>query len=162
MYPLSNELKELIAVMNTSLTRLDPFTLIDDVFRTMRTPGVDAAQRQSGFVPPVDAHREDEDLVLSADLPGIDPDKDVSVELTGRTLTVSGERRSQTEADGLREVRYGSFSRTITLPSEVSGDSITANYESGVLKVRVAGVYAAEQPRKIQVSSAERPQTIDS
>jgi len=148
-------------MMNTSLTRLDPFTLIDDVFRTMRTPALDSTQRQSGFVPAVDAHREGEDLVLSADLPGIDPDKDVSVELTGRTLTVSGERHSKTEADGLREVRYGSFSRTITLPGEVSGDAITASYESGVLSVRVAGVYAAEQPRKIQVTSNERQQTLE-
>ncbi|GAA1137083.1 Hsp20/alpha crystallin family protein [Nesterenkonia lutea] len=148
--------------MNNSLTRLDPFTLIDDVFRTMRTPGVDPAQRQSGFVPPVDAHRDGEDLLLRADLPGIDPEKDVSVELTGRTLTVSGERRSETEADGLREVRYGSFSRTITLPSEVSEDAITADYESGVLTVRVAGVYAQEQPRKIEVSSSGRQKTLDS
>ncbi|MCH8559759.1 Hsp20/alpha crystallin family protein [Nesterenkonia sp. LB17] len=148
--------------MNNSLTRLDPFALIDDVFRSMRTPSMDAAQRQAGFVPAVDAHREGEDLVLRADLPGIDPDKDVAVELTGRTLTVSGERRSETEAEGLREVRYGSFSRTITLPGEVSSDAISATYESGVLTVRVTGVYATEEPRKIQVTSTEREKNLES
>lgn len=149
-------------MINNSLTRLDPFTLLDDVFRTVRAPSMDVAQRQAGFVPAVDAHREGEDLVLRADLPGIDPEKDVAVELAGRTLTVSGERRSETEAEGLREVRYGSFSRTITLPGEVSSDAISATYESGVLTVRVTGVYATEQPRKIQISSTEREKKIES
>lgn len=148
-------------MMNNSLTRLDPFALIDDVFRTVRAPSMDASQRQAGFVPAVDAHRDGEDLVLRADLPGIDPDKDVTVELTGRTLTVSGERRSETEAEGLREVRYGSFSRTITLPGEISSDAISASYESGVLTVRAAGVYAAEAPRKIAISSTEREKKLD-
>nr|WP_246310583.1 Hsp20/alpha crystallin family protein [Nesterenkonia sandarakina] len=123
---------------------------------------MDAAQRQGGFVPAVDAHRDGEDLVLRADLPGVDPEKDVAVELTGRTLTVSGERRSETEAEGLREVRYGSFSRTVTLPGEVSSDAISASYESGVLTVRVTGVYATEQPRKITISSTEREKKIES
>ncbi|GAA1118970.1 Hsp20/alpha crystallin family protein [Nesterenkonia jeotgali] len=149
-------------MINNSLTRLDPFALIDDVFRSVRAPSMDAAQRQAGFVPAVDAHRDGEDLVLRADLPGVDPEKDVAVELTGRTLTVSGERRSETEAEGLREVRYGSFSRTVTLPGEVSSDAISASYESGVLTVRVTGVYATEQPRKITISSTEREKKIES
>lgn len=143
-------------MIHTSLTRLDPFSLIDDVFRQARAPLTDQAQRSSGFVPAIDAHRDGDDLVAAIDLPGIDPENDVDVELSnsGRTLTVSGERRSQREAEGLREVRYGSFSRTVNLPEEVSQDAISATYDAGVLTVRVAGIYAEEQPRKIRVSAA--------
>lgn len=145
---------------HTSITRLDPFSLFDDVFRAVRSPLNDTSAREAGFIPPVDAHRDGEDLVLRADLPGIDPDNDISVELSGRTLTVSGQRRQQSEAEGLREVRYGSFSRTVTLPSEVSYDAVGADYDAGVLTVRVSGVYAQEQPQRIQVTSGNGPRTV--
>lgn len=147
--------------MTTRLTRLDPLSLMDDVFRSMRTPLFDSTAftgsrldsgRDAGFVPAVDAHRDGEDLVLRVDLPGVDPEKDVTVELTGRSLTISGERRDEREAEGLREVRYGSFSRTLTLPQEVSSGSVSADYDAGVLTVTVAGVYSAETPQRIQVT----------
>ncbi|GAA1813866.1 Hsp20/alpha crystallin family protein [Nesterenkonia flava] len=142
-------------MINPTLTRLDPFSLIDDVLRQVRAPLADDAQRRAGFVPAIDAHREGEDLVLAADLPGLDPDNDVSVELSGggRTLTVSGERKMRREAEGMREVRYGSFSRTVTLPEAVSQDAISADYDAGVLTVRVAGVYAEEKPHRISITS---------
>lgn len=144
-------------MIHTSLTRLDPFSLIDDVFRQARAPLPDQAQRASGFVPAIDAHRDGDDLVAAIDLPGIDPEHDVDVELSnsGRTLTISGERRTQREAEGLREVRYGSFSRTVNLPEEVNQDAISATYDAGVLTVRVAGIYAEEQPRRIRVTAGD-------
>ncbi|WP_168198668.1 Hsp20/alpha crystallin family protein [Nesterenkonia sp. NBAIMH1] len=110
-------------------------------------------QRTSGFVPALDARREEDDLVLAADLPGMDAESDVTVELSGRNLTISGERRSAHEADGLREIRYGTFSRTVSLPSDVDQDSISAGYENGVLTVRVPGVYAEDRPRRIRIST---------
>lgn len=142
-------------MIHTTLTRLDPFTLIDDMFRQARGPLADQTQRATGFVPAIDAHRDGDDLVAGIDLPGIDAENDVAVELSnsGRTLTVSGERRTQREAEGLREVRYGSFSRTVNLPEEVSQDAVSATYDAGVLTVRVAGIYAEEQPRKIRITS---------
>lgn len=142
-------------MIHTSLTRLDPFSLIDDMFRHARAPLADQSQRSSGFVPAIDAHRDGDDLVAAVDLPGLDPENDVSVELTnsGRTLSISGERRTEREAEGLREVRYGSFSRTVNLPEEVSQDAISATYDAGVLTVRVAGLYAQEQPRRIPVAA---------
>lgn len=149
-------------MIHTSLTRLDPFSLIDDVFRQARAPLTEQAQRASGFVPAIDAHRDGDDLVAAIDLPGIDPENDVAVELSnsGRTLTVSGERRTQREAQGLREVRYGSFSRTVNLPEDVSQDAISATYDAGVLTVRVAGIYAEEQPRKIRITSGTGAQQV--
>lgn len=149
-------------MIHTSLTRLDPFSLIDDVLRSGRAPLPDSSQRTAGFVPAVDAHRDGDDLIAAVDLPGIDPANDVEVELStsGRTLTISGERQTQREAEGLREVRYGRFSRTVNLPEEVSQDAISAEYDAGVLTVRVAGIYAQEQPRKIQITSGSSAQQV--
>lgn len=143
-------------MMTTNLTRLDPFSIFDDMMRSMRSPLSQDVQRNAGFVPAVDAHREDEDLVLAVDLPGVDPEQDLSVELSGRTLTISGERRSRNDAEGLREIRYGRFSRTVTLPAEVAEESISADYTDGVLSVRVSGVYAEEKPRKISITAGTR------
>lgn len=140
-------------MLNTSLTRLDPFALFDDVARSLRSPLAEPVQRSAGFVPPVDARRDGEDLVLQADLPGINPEEDVAVELSGRTLTISGERRSEHDAEGMREVRYGSFSRTVTLPADVGEEAISAGYDAGVLTVRVAGVYAEEKPQRIRITT---------
>ncbi|WP_120005723.1 Hsp20/alpha crystallin family protein [Nesterenkonia muleiensis] len=142
-------------MINSPITRLDPFALVEDFFRQARPAQVNSEQRSSGFLPAVDARRENEDLVAAVDLPGVDPVNDVSVELSngGRTLTISGERKVRNEAEGFREVRYGSFSRTLHLPEAVQQDSISADYDAGVLTVRVAGVYAAEQPQKIRITS---------
>lgn len=138
----------------STLTRIDPLSLFDDVFRAMRTPLFESGNgRGPGFVPAVDVHRDDEDLVMRVDLPGVDPAKDVSVELSGRTLTVSGERRNERETEGgMREVRYGSFSRSLTLPADVGSEAVSADYDAGVLTVRVSGVYASEKPQRIQVA----------
>ncbi len=150
-------------MINSTFTRLDPFALVDDFLRQSRIPQFNDQQRTSGFVPAVDAHRDNEDLVASVDLPGVDPANDISVELSngGRTLTVSGERKIRHEAEGFREVRYGSFSRTLHLPEAVQERDISADYESGVLTVRIAGVYAEEQPQKIQVTSNSGSQQVD-
>lgn len=149
-------------MIHSPLTRLDPFSLLDDVFRNARAPLNDSDQRTAGFVPAIDAKRDNDDLVVAVDLPGINPSQDVDVELSngGRTLTISGERRTQHEAEGLREVRYGRFARTINLSEEVSQESISADYDAGVLTVRVAGIYAEEQPRKIEVRSSSKPEQV--
>lgn len=151
-------------MINSTFTRLDPFALVDDILRQSRMPQFNEHQRRSGFVPPVDARRENEDLVASVDLPGVDPENDISVELSngGRTLTIAGERKVRHEAEGFREVRYGTFSRTLHLPEAVRDSAISADYESGVLTVRVAGVYAEEQPQRIRVTSNSGSQQVNS
>ncbi|GAA2010949.1 Hsp20/alpha crystallin family protein [Brevibacterium samyangense] len=141
--------------MAGTLTRIDPFSLIDEVFGSMRSPFLDTRDRRSGFVPALDVSRHDEDLHVRVDLPGLDPEKDVNIDLSGRTLTISGERRTESDEDGIREVRYGSFSRTVTIPTEVSPENVTARYEAGVLTVTVAGVYAQEQPHRIPITAGD-------
>ncbi|HEY6935328.1 MAG TPA: Hsp20/alpha crystallin family protein, partial [Marmoricola sp.] len=74
-------------------------------------------------------------------------------------LVIRGEPRERTEeTDGrhLREIRYGSFERSFALPSHVTAEDVSATYDAGVLSVRVTGVYAGAEPKKITVSAPER------
>jgi len=97
------------------------------------------------FVPAAEIVRDGEDALVRLELPGVDAAKDVSVEINGRHLVIKGQRRdgrsTQSGDRSLREVRYGSFSRSFTLPKGVTGESVSATYDTGVLNVRVAGAY---------------------
>jgi HSP20 family protein len=103
----------------------------------------------------VDEFWDDGKLVVRAELPGIDPDKDVELTVTDGMLHIAAQRREEakTEDKGYvrRELRYGSFSRSLPLPEGVSEGDVTATYKDGILEVRVH----APQPqpaRKIPVS----------
>src|SRR5207302_734 len=91
----------------------------------------------------------------------VDVRKDITVEVTGRQLTVRGERRDErTSEDGgrnLREVRYGSFSRSFTLPEHVDPEVVSATYGAGVLSVRGAGAYRSTAPRLPGGGATGRP-----
>lgn len=84
---------------------------------------------------------DDGTLVLRAELPGLDPDEDVTVTVDEGRLTISGRReeRSEQRDKGTyrSEFRYGSFERSVRLPSGAKADDITASYEGGILEVRV-------------------------
>jgi HSP20 family protein len=122
--------------------------------RVVRTARPGAA----GFVPPVELVRDGSDVIVRAELPGIDIDKDVSVEVERGRLVISGERRGAREdnTDGVlvREVRYGSFRRAFALPEGVSADAIEATYDAGILEVRVRGaVQEVEGAKRIPVTA---------
>lgn len=110
-----------------------------------------------GFTPAAEVTRDGEDAVVSVELPGVDVGEDVNVEVDRGRLVIHGERRDERseESDGrtYSEVRYGSFRREFKLPAHVTGDAVTASYDAGVLKVRVAGAYAGEQPQRIAIES---------
>ncbi len=101
----------------------------------------------------VDELREDDTLVVRAELPGIDPDEDVEVTVADRMLTIRAERREEEEREGRgfvrRELRTGSFSRTLSLPEGVTEEDISASYKDGILEIRVpmpeAGAPAAKR-----------------
>jgi len=113
--------------------------------------------RVAGFVPAAEINRDGDDAVVRLELPGLDIDNDVTVEVERGHLVVRGERRDErTETDqgrSLREVRYGSFQRRFALPTHVTADAVSASYEAGVLSVRVAGAYAGTEARRIAVST---------
>jgi HSP20 family protein len=89
----------------------------------------------------VEEFRDGDTLVVRAELPGIDPDKDVEVTAADGMLHLHAERREEHKEDegGVhrRELRYGSFSRTLALPPGAKEDDIVATYNDGMLEVRV-------------------------
>ncbi|MBY0286500.1 MAG: Hsp20/alpha crystallin family protein [Mycobacteriaceae bacterium] len=110
-----------------------------------------------GFTPAAEIVRDGEDAVVRVELPGVDVDKDVTVEVDRGHLVIRGERRDERadEEDGrtLREVRYGSFRRSFKLPAHAATDAISASYDAGVLTVRVAGAHQGAQTQRIAIES---------
>src|SRR4051812_19801718 len=108
-----------------------------------------------------------DDLVVEAALPGIKPE-DVDVSVLGDTLTISGAHRDEQSRDGdaysYREIRRGSFSRTVTLPVGVKSDAASATFENGMLTIRFP---KAEEARSRQIpvtagaASASESNTIE-
>jgi HSP20 family protein len=109
-----------------------------------------------GFSPAAEIVKDGEDAVVRLELPGVDVDKDVNVEVEHGRLVIHGERHDEHAEvkDGrtLREVRYGSFRRSFQLPSHLTGEAVSASYDAGVLTVRVAGAYAGTQAQRIEIS----------
>jgi HSP20 family protein len=93
--------------------------------------------------------------VLRAELPGIDPEKDVEVSIENDMLTIRGERREETKEKNRREFHYGSFRRTVSLPKGADADKITASYTDGVLEVRVPMTTEVAQTVRIPVQRSE-------
>jgi HSP20 family protein len=89
----------------------------------------------------VEEYEEGDTLVVKAEVPGIDPEQDVEITLTGDELHMDVRREEKSEhksKHGYRsEFRYGTFSRTITLPSGVTAQELRASYNDGVLEVRI-------------------------
>jgi HSP20 family molecular chaperone IbpA len=101
----------------------------------------------------VEDYVEDDTYVLRAELPGVDPERDVSVTMHGETLTIDGERREETRTKQRREFYYGAFRRTLTLPSGTNAEDIEAAYTDGVLEVRVPlRTAGSATPRRIPVT----------
>jgi HSP20 family protein len=100
---------------------------------------------------------DDKTLVVRAELPGIDPDKDVDISVVDGELQIRAEREAKSEhkdKDSYRsEFQYGSFLRTVTLPPGATEADVTATYADGVLEIRVPIAEAvAPAPTKIPIT----------
>ena len=136
----------------------DPFTVLarmdrefDDLVR--RTWG--AQGRTAGFVPAVEVVRDGNDVVVRVELPGVDIERDVTIEVERGKLVISGERRLVAEGEGVlvRELRSGAFRREFALPQGISPEQVDATYDSGMLLVRVRAAVATE-PSAVRVPIA--------
>ncbi|GEB57448.1 Hsp20/alpha crystallin family protein [Streptomyces gardneri] len=76
--------------------------------------------------------------VLKAELPGVDPDEDITITVDGDVLTVSAEHEESSETKDHSEFRYGSFERAVRLPEVIDPEDVKAEYADGVLTVSVA------------------------
>ena len=145
------------------LTRWEPFRktrrmhdmidrIMDETFLGSRHDRL-----MSGVVP-VDVYQTDEDVVVKATMPGVKPE-DINISITGETLTVEGEVREEFETGDekglrfhVRERRYGSFYRSLTLPTMVEADKASAEFENGILTLTLPKIEEVK-PKTITVKT---------
>ena len=149
----------------TLLTRWEPlreFSTMQDrmnrmnrLFRESYSPeGAEEALTTTSFAPPVDIYEDEHNVTLKLEVPGID-EKDIDVHIDNNTLTVHGERKIEKDEkeENFRRVerQYGSFTRSFTLPSSVDPAQVSADYNRGVLKIKLAKK-AEAKPKQIKVN----------
>ncbi|WP_045878030.1 Hsp20/alpha crystallin family protein [Pseudofrankia sp. DC12] len=109
-------------------------------------------------VPSADVVTTGGDIVINLELPGLDVEKDVAVEIARGRLVVRGERGSSTESTEGSRIRreswHGSFRREFSLPESVAADKVVATYDRGVLSVRLPGAGAAPASTRVPVTTA--------
>ena len=96
----------------------------------------------------------DEEYVLRAELPGLDPDKDVQITALNGVLTVKAERREEEKGLSRTEFRYGAVQRSVRLPANADEAGIKASYRKGVLEITVP--LTAPQPEGRQIAIATK------
>jgi HSP20 family protein len=144
------------------ITRWDPFRDIASLQNRMNSLFQDFSRSQQGendlmstanFVPPVDVYEDEHQVTLKVEVPGIRPE-DIDIRVENNTLAVRGERKFEKEEkeENFQRVerRYGSFYRAFTLPSTVDADQVKAEYENGVLRIRL-DKKAEAKPKQIKV-----------
>ena len=141
-----------LSVLRTEMDRL-----MDSFFRDP----IGALDWRSGarraWTPAVDVAESDEEVVVRAEIPGMDP-KDVEITISGGQLVISGEKKESTEESGKdffhSETRYGSFRRSVPLPEAVDPEKVDAECSNGVLVVRLKKS-PSSPPKRIEVKVKE-------
>jgi len=127
--------------------------LFSESYRSQQT-GDDDWALGGTWAPAVDIYEQDNNIVLKAELPGVDP-KDVDIQLENNTLTLRGERKLDKEVKKENyhrvERAYGTFTRSFTLPAVVDQNNIKAEFKDGVLRVTLPKREEAK-PKQIQIN----------
>ena len=138
---------------------------IDDLFDDVWTRAGFPRNRRSGFRPRVDVYYCDDPpmAIVKAELAGVNP-ADVNLEVRGRTLILSGERKAR-ETEGRVyqqvEVEYGRFVRELPLGADVDAERARATYEDGILRVELPLAKAEPTSRRVPVSGAGQGERKD-
>jgi HSP20 family protein len=162
----------------TTLTRFVPFrspladvavlqNRLNSIFNDFALPeGEQDSLAMGNFIPPVDVYEDAQQMVLKLEVPGI-KQEDLDVHVENQTLTVKGERKfekDEKEENFHRiERRYGSFTRSFTLPQTVDTGAVKASYDAGVLTISLAKKEAAK-PKQVKVeigSSTAKPKQVE-
>ncbi len=139
------------------LARWDPFQEMLNLRRTVdrrfdnANPDHEWQPMQWGLA--MDVVENKDDFIVKASVPGINPD-DLDVSYVDDTLTIKGEVKSENEVEEnqvhLRERRYGSFARSISLPTRIKADAIEASHQNGVLTLRLPKAEEVK-PKRISI-----------
>lgn len=148
-----------------AIVRWAPFDVadgLDDVVRrTFGDFGTSLLQGRSGaFAPALEAFVRDNEMHVRLELPGIDPDADVDIEVSNGVLSISGERKREEakEGDGWyrREMSYGRFERNIALPDGTDASQLRASYDAGILDVTVPLPTKEKTKVKVEVGTQKQ------
>jgi HSP20 family protein len=116
-----------------------------------------STQQPSTWGLALDVIEKDDEFIVKASVPGIKPD-DLEITFTDNTLTIKGQTQEDQEVKDanyhLRERRFGSFARSISLSSHINADKIQANYDSGVLTLTLPKAEEVK-PKRIPIKSAK-------
>lgn len=115
-------------------------------------------EEAAGFQPKLDLAETNKEVTITAELPGLE-EKDIELSLNESTLSLKGEKKSESEEEGKnfyrRERTYGAFYREVELPAEIDAEKIAATFKSGILTVVLPkSERAKEVSRKIPVKAA--------
>ena len=131
--------------------------MLDEVFGSLARTGRRQGEAPTQWAPALDVLQEDGDIVVRAELPGV-KQEDVDITFQNGVLTISGVRQAEEQKEGsgyyIRERRYGSFRRSMSLPEGTDESNISARFLDGVLEVRVAGAGAVREPKRIQIEGS--------
>ena len=137
---------------------------VNRLFGLFDAPAASGAVRPRDWIPAMDLAEDHGDYVVRADLPGVAED-DVKIELQDDVLTISGERKSEKEErkNGYHRVERasGRFARSLTLPDGVDPESVRANFDKGVLEVRIPKP-AERQPHRVQITVGKGAGVVES
>ena len=140
------------------LMRTDPFRELDRL--TQQVFGNTSGTWSRPTAMPMDAYRAGDEFVVAFDLPGVSPDA-IELDVERNVLTVKAERRPVAEGDNVEmqvaERPLGVFSRQLFLGDTLDAENIAANYESGVLTLRIP-VAPQAKPRKIAITNTDSGQ----
>ncbi|HKZ28068.1 MAG TPA: Hsp20/alpha crystallin family protein [Acidimicrobiia bacterium] len=152
-----------------AISRWAPFSALTSLEREMQNferelhsllGRIGGAGEEVAWRPDTDVYREGETLVVRAELPGIEPDKHLEIDVEDNILRIRGHKRLEREIDEehrfVRECRFGSFQRDILLPDGVEASNVEAVYENGVLTVRVPVPAGAAGGTKIPIKVEAR------
>ncbi len=149
-----------------AIMRWDPFGEMlrmqrdmDRIFSRMGTAeGRGESASAVAWMPKIDVKTKGDDIVVRAELPGIDPDG-VDIEVTDGVLTIKGERKAEEEREDegwlIRESSYGVFERSMVLPEGVNAEDIKADYNDGILEVQVPKALEAAKPKSTKIAIGE-------
>ena len=146
-----------LRVRQPAPSRQVPARRFDDIFGRPFFP-----TRWQGFFsesamwsPPIHVLEKDDRFVIKVELPGVDQE-DIDVSVIGDTLIIEGEKKAESEVKrkgySYSETSYGSFSRSITIPSTVNADKIAASYDKGVLEIDLPKAIEVK-PKKVSVTA---------
>jgi HSP20 family protein len=141
------------------LMRTDPFRDLDRLAQQLLGTTAGTWSRPNPM--PLDAWREGEEFVVCFDLPGVAPDA-IDVDVERDVLTVKAERRPAAPGEAkmeLSERPLGAFSRRLFLGDALDADNITADYDAGVLTLRIP-IAEKAKPRKVQITPGAQKKEI--